>query len=222
MDGARRAPDGRALADDAHELGPPLAIVRARCANALRDPRLSTETRAELAALAHAADELAERTQALLAAAVRQERAAGLRRRAVDLAALVHEIADPLDVIATQRGVRLVVTTPPTLHARVDPRKFTSVASNLISNSLRHAETVVRVELSGERTRIWLLVADDGPGVAPGHGDAVFTRHHRGEGSPGAGIGLALVREHVDLHGGTVAIDRAPEGGALFTVELPR
>jgi two-component system sensor histidine kinase MprB len=67
-------------------------------------------------------------------------------------------------------------------------------------------------------------VRDHGPGVAPADVPHVFDRFYRGAGArdrAGSGLGLAIVRQVAETHGGTVAVEEAPSGGALFRLALP-
>jgi signal transduction histidine kinase len=72
-----------------------------------------------------------------------------------------------------------------------------------------------------------ITVTDSGPGIPPEHREAVFERFRQLDGgasrrTSGTGLGLAIVKDFVELHGGRILVDQAPEGGASFTVELPR
>src|SRR5262249_26344313 len=81
---------------------------------------------------------------------------------------------------------------------------------------------VVRCALHADGGRARLEVADSGPGVSPERRGVIFERFAQAtRGQGGTGLGLAIVRELVRLHGGSIAVGEAPEGGALFTVELP-
>jgi signal transduction histidine kinase len=110
----------------------------------------------------------------------------------------------------------------------VDKRRIERVFGNLIENADRYAGgvTAVVVETSGYFVRVF--VDDSGPGIPPEDRDRVFERFARGPGTAGSrgagvgtGLGLALVQEHVRLHGGRVWVTDAPTGGARFVVELP-
>ena len=113
--------------------------------------------------------------------------------------------------------------------ARVDKRRLVRVLTNLLDNAERYAggATLVGVGLVGSDVRI--TVTDAGPGVDPAERDRVFERFSRGGAvagqrgsSDGVGLGLALVKEHVGLHGGRVWVEDGPGGvGATFVVELP-
>ena len=109
---------------------------------------------------------------------------------------------------------------------RADKRRLERVVGNLVDNADRHGKglTAVTVDRLGDVARV--LVDDNGPGVPADEREAVFGRFARGTGSrrsttEGSGLGLALVRRHVQAMGGTVEITGAPGGGARFVVHLP-
>jgi PAS domain S-box-containing protein/diguanylate cyclase (GGDEF)-like protein len=83
----------------------------------------------------------------------------------------------------------------------------------------------VRCTLASHSERLRIEVADSGPGVEDGLRETIFERYRRGAGSAGrpggTGLGLAIVRDLVALHNGMVTLTDAPEGGALFVVDLP-
>lgn len=121
--------------------------------------------------------------------------------------------------------VRTAEGTPAVIS--VDPRRLQQVVANLTENAERYAGGVSEIEVTGGDRSITIAVCDRGPGIAPHEREAVFGRFARGEaaaepGSPkGTGLGLALVAEHVRLHGGRVWIEDRPGGGSRFVVELP-
>ncbi len=107
-----------------------------------------------------------------------------------------------------------------------DKRRLLRVVANLLDNADQHGEGVVQVRLG--RTGDWaqITVEDAGPGVAEGERARVFERFYRGSGPAsvrrgGSGLGLALVAEHVRVHGGSVEVSDRPGGGARFIVQLP-
>lgn len=106
----------------------------------------------------------------------------------------------------------------------VDARRFEHVMLNLIENANAHGQgaTAVRAELVGRRVAIH--VDDAGPGVTPAERQHIFEPFIRGANGrhlPGAGLGLALVTEHMRLMSGSVTVSESPDGGARFTLELP-
>jgi signal transduction histidine kinase len=112
---------------------------------------------------------------------------------------------------------------------RVDKRRFGQVIANLLDNAEKYAGGATSVNLSTEDGRLLIAVEDRGPGVAPEDRPIIFGRFSRGSGSgnrstdSGVGLGLALVDEHVRLHGGRVWVEDRVDGqpGARFVVELP-
>jgi signal transduction histidine kinase len=109
-----------------------------------------------------------------------------------------------------------------------DRRRLEQVVSNLLENAALYAGGATDLEVVPRPGVIELRVLDRGPGVDPDEREEIFARFRRGRASdrPGAergtGLGLALSRQHVELHGGTIRVEDRPGGGATFVVELPR
>jgi signal transduction histidine kinase len=98
------------------------------------------------------------------------------------------------------------------------------VLSNLLSNAVAHgAGKPVRISVREADGWAVIAVADQGPGIAPAEHEQLFQRFERGTGSERAGYGLGLwiVRQLVQLHGGVVSVRSAPGQGATFEVKLP-
>ena len=105
---------------------------------------------------------------------------------------------------------------------RGDPRRLAQVLDHLTENALRHTAAGGRVTLSATRAlgEARLQVADNGRGV-PFHVQAHIFDRFSGENRGSPGLGLALVRALVELHGGWVALESEPSAGAAFTCHLP-
>jgi two-component system OmpR family sensor kinase len=143
----------------------------------------------------------------------------------VDLAEVVGAVGELNRQLAEQRGIALVVDVaevPPVRGAAVALRR---VVDALVDNALRHARSHVTVRLGHEGAHVVLDVADDGPGMDPTVAHRIFDRFARHPGSPGFGLGLALVSEVVHRHGGSVAVVPTDRGTTfevrLDVVELP-
>ena len=103
-----------------------------------------------------------------------------------------------------------------------DPDKLQQVVGNLLENAVRHGEGTVTVVLRPHGSGSEITVADEGAGIPPEKAGRVFTRFWRGgDRRGGTGLGLYIVKGLVEAHGGTVEVDSAPGGGALFRVRLP-
>jgi two-component system CheB/CheR fusion protein len=152
-----------------------------------------------------------------------------LRREPVPLASLIDAALETVRPLIDGGRHHLHVSLPPApLVLFVDPHRMTQVLANLLSNAARYTEAGGRIELKVENgSEIAIMVRDTGIGIPPEALHTIFdmfaqvesrSRGHDG----GLGIGLALVRGLVELHGGSVSASSAGRGhGAEFTVTLP-
>jgi two-component system, OmpR family, sensor histidine kinase MtrB len=153
-------------------------------------------------------------------------RTASLETSTTDLAALCDEISRSRGY----EGVRLDADGG--VMAEVDRRRIEQVVSNLLENAARYGggatDLVLESPESDDGQVVRIKVEDRGPGVAPAERETIFQRFERGRAARdpdaprGTGLGLALARQHVELHGGQVWVEDRPGGGASFVVELPR
>jgi signal transduction histidine kinase len=216
----------RLLAELSHDLRAPLQIVLTR-AERLRRHHRGDEVETEMQGVRLAALDALEQVDAMLEQVRRDHGEARLALVDDDLAASVRAVAEQFGALASERGIDLVVEAPDEVSARFDPERISRVVSNLLANSLRFAPAggVARCSLTTEGEMAVIEVADSGIGVPPEQREVLFERFRtadNGKGRSGTGLGLAIVKEFVALHGGTVEAGEAPEGGALFTVRLPR
>jgi signal transduction histidine kinase len=218
------SPDHRQqLADVGHELKTPLSIMLALCTRLEESGRLDGQDAEDVARIRANAYTMLRRVQDLMLVARLENAEQALEAAVVDVAAIVRTCVEGFGELAAQRALDLRLGVPDRLPAVADEEKLVSVVSNLMANAIRHAPAggIVRCSLSTASDRLVLQVADNGAGVPPDAREHIFQRYRRGAKSAGTGLGLAIVGEIAQLHGGTVAVGDAPEGGALFIVELP-
>jgi signal transduction histidine kinase len=107
-----------------------------------------------------------------------------------------------------------------------DATRLARTFSNLLDNAIKYTARglgVIRVELTAKGPRGVLRISDNGRGISPTLLPQVFDVFSRSEGAAGVGLGLAIVRRLVEVHGGTVRVHSAGEGkGSTFEVDLPR
>jgi signal transduction histidine kinase len=141
------------------------------------------------------------------------------------LAPLVTELVDAFIPLARsgRSDVRVDVRDP--VEASVDPAAFRQILLNLLDNAVKYgrAGQIIVVSIAHDGTAAVLSVSDEGPGVPPEARTRIFAPYSRlvtasTSAVAGTGIGLAVVRELVRLHGGTIRVDDAPGGGASFIV----
>lgn len=150
----------------------------------------------------------------------------------VDIARMLGDIASLHRPDAEDAPPRVIVNAGPgALLMRGHEGPLSRVFINLVDNALTFSPPDAAVRLTARRTgaahgRLIVTVEDDGPGIPPESLEAIFDRFHtrRPEGTAfGAhsGLGLAIARQIVNAHGGVIRAGNRPEGGAVFTVDLP-
>lgn len=147
----------------------------------------------------------------------------------VDLCALTQDIASVFRSAMEKAGLRFRVSCEEIVGATyVDREMWEKVVLNLISNAFKFTHSgEVEVALRDAGERVELTVRDTGVGIPQDELPKIFERFHRiigaeGRSYEGTGIGLALVRELVKLHGGAIHVQSAPGQGSTFTVSLPK
>ncbi|MVM33171.1 tetratricopeptide repeat protein [Spirosoma sp. HMF4905] len=156
-----------------------------------------------------------------------------LQTQTSDLRPLLNVVSALFSSLASQRHIRLSVHLSPfPLPVNHDPDQLEKVMTNLLSNAFKFTPDGGEITLSGgsvqihEQAFVELTVDDTGIGVAPDQATQVFERFYQGtapqqDRQPGTGVGLSLVKEIVELHGGTIRIEPKPTPGARVVVCLP-
>lgn len=216
----------RFFANVSHELRTPLTLALSPLAALVADPTLPPRLRGTLEALQLDMQALSRRIEDLIDLARLDSGRRQVERRPVDFALVLRQVATAGRPFADRQGVRLVVSAVAHAPVQGEAGMLETVVFNLLSNALKFtpAGGQVQLELSHEGAQFVLRVADTGPGIAPDDLRELFTRFGRTTTTPsarGAGLGLALVKEHVELHGGTVAVTSALGEGTTFEVRVP-
>ncbi len=199
------------VSDVAHELRTPLTSIRVQI-EAVQDGVMEPDAKwiasieEDATALAHLVDDLQQLSLGD-AGVLRLELAD------VSVAEIIERAITGLDT----NGIAISVDVPPELSFRADARRLVQVVRNLVVNALAFASSSISISARDHEIR----VSDDGPGVPPEHADRIFDRFYRADPSRsrstgGAGLGLAIARQLVELHGGSIRYEKP-----AFIVVLP-
>jgi PAS domain S-box-containing protein len=153
-----------------------------------------------------------------------------VRLSPVRVESLVERILLLLDPVAARGGIRLVRrfsrSLPPLL---ADPDLVSRAVENLVSNAIKYSPsgTEVTVSADGDQSAVWIDVTDRGYGISQPDLTRIFEKFYRvprvqDAGVPGTGLGLALVREIAELHGGSVTVKSEVGAGSTFSLRIPR
>ncbi|WP_369257187.1 SpoIIE family protein phosphatase [Geodermatophilus amargosae] len=212
-----------------HEFRTPLTLIMGpvaelRASAAAADPRVAEE----LEVVERNALRLQKLVNTLLDFSRIQAGRIDARFEPVDLAATTAELASVFRSAVDRAGLRLTVDCPPLSQpVHVDRDMWEKVVLNLLSNALKFTfEGGITVRLRQDDGAAVLTVADTGTGIPAAELPRLFERFSRVSGArsrsgEGSGIGLAMVRELVGLHGGSVEVQSAPDVGTTFTVTVP-
>jgi len=219
----------RFFANVSHELRTPLTLILGHTEKLREGTNLTAAQQLGLGVLKRNGDVLLRQVNDLLDAAKLEAGGMELSYSEADLAQLVRRTCSNFDTLAHDRSIRLEVTAPGSLSVEADPEKLEQVLVNLLSNAFKFtpAGGQVRCSLRTENTTRVLEVADTGPGIPQESRASVFERFRQLEGGNnrrfgGTGLGLSIVKDLVELHRGSVSVDGAPDGGAVFTIRIPQ
>nr|WP_239522592.1 SpoIIE family protein phosphatase [Geodermatophilus sabuli] len=213
-----------------HEFRTPLTLIAGPVAELRAAPALAADPRIreELEVIERNTQRLGKLVNTLLDFSRIQAGRIEARFEPVDLAETTAELASVFRSAVARAGLQFTVDCPPLGEpVHVDRDMWEKVVLNLLSNALKFTFAGgITVRLGRVGAAVELTVSDTGTGIPAEELPRLFERFHRvvdarSRSGEGSGIGLAMVRELVDLHGGTIDVDSAPGVGTAFTVTLP-
>jgi signal transduction histidine kinase len=210
------------MADIAHELRTPLAVLQGRLEGMLDG--IYPRDEGQLAAVLQETRMLARLVEDLRTLAHTESGTLALQKESTDLAILVTEAAASLAGEATARQIKLAVDAAPNLPlVDIDPVRIREVLTNLISNAFHHtpAGGVVTVVVTTQPGTVVLAVSDTGRGIPAEDLSRVFDRFYKGRGSHGSGLGLTIARNLVAAHEGHIRAESVEGRGTTMTATLP-
>ncbi len=206
-------------ADAAHELRTPLAVLAAHL-DSLPDQETAAALRRDVEGVSRLVGQMLRATQ-LESLVIEADRTSDLNRSA-------EEVATWLAPVAIRDGRSIEVSAAPApVKVRGNCEAIFHAVRNLVENGLTYTPPGTAVVISVETAPPAICVRDYGPGVPVADRHRIFQRFSRlsrnvnGAGLGGAGLGLAIVRQTMEAHGGTVSVEDAEGGGAVFRLRFP-
>ncbi len=215
------------LANVAHELRTPLAILQGQLENMLSgveqpDPEKLFSMQEEVMRLTRMVAELRDLSLA-------QVNQLELHRQPVQVNELLSRAADMIQPLLEEKQLTIqknLAKDVPIL--QLDPDRLNQVIYNLLNNAIRYTKegTAITLQSAVKGDQVVITVADQGPGISPEDLPHIFEQFYRSDkararASGGSGIGLALAKSFVENQGGTLTAENRPEGGAAFVITFP-
>lgn len=212
-----------------HEIRNHLAVAIANI-EAFRDGVLEPSPK-RLAAVLQALGEVEVLLSGLTPGPSSQPPALAMEVRPIDVCDVITNEVLAFQAVAAEREIGFRVQQcathdPACLNFAGDPVRIAEIVNNVVSNAIRYTPRggVIDIDCRRSGAALTLTVTDNGPGVRDDEVGRIFEAGFRGTASAkiaGSGVGLALVKQFVEEHGGTVEVGNVADRGARFTVSLP-
>jgi heavy metal sensor kinase len=219
----------RFTADASHELRTPLTAIRSVGEGTLRSQRVDPVCRDAIGSMLEEVERLTTLVDALLTLSRAEGGHIPLHREPVALLDLTREVAAHLSVLAEDKRQQIDLRSDDALApVQADRAVLREALINLLDNAIKYSPEGARIDVrlhlaDGDAA---VEISDRGPGIAPEHRERIFERFYRIDKARsrelgGAGLGLAIARWAIDVHGGSIQMESRPGGGTTFRVLLP-
>jgi heavy metal sensor kinase len=212
----------------AHELQTPLTVLQTNLEITLHKARTVEEYRDALIANMEQVERLATLARDLLTLSRLSGTRSPVRLVALELKPLLQDVIDELYILAEESQLHMTLEAENVPPVYGDPQWLKQLISNLLDNAIRYtgAGQTITVRLRREEQWASIAVEDTGPGIDDEHLPHLFERFYRidtarARNSGGTGLGLPIVKEIAEAHGGTIAVESAVGKGSTFTLRLP-
>jgi signal transduction histidine kinase len=219
------------LANAAHELKTPVAILKSTLQSLLQKPREAQEYRAGLEEALEDMARLEKLLHSMLRLARAEQWASGSAQRdlqVIDVATTCQSAIERLAPVARERNVAVNLSTDGAMPVRADAEDLELVWANLVENAIRFSPVGgrIQVRLHANASQGVVEVADEGPGMAAEELAHIFERFHRGDSSRardtgGYGLGLPISKALIEAYGGSITPESTPGKGTRMIVSVP-
>jgi heavy metal sensor kinase len=215
-------------ADAAHELRTPLAILQGENEIALRTPGLPDDVRAVLSSNLEELERLTRVVTDLLTLAEVEAGTEILRKKPVELSALLRDLVEQMSALAEDRKITIEAGNLPDLRVQADELWIRRALLNLIDNSIKYSRPGAKIEIWLQKVDSMVLIGirDFGIGIDPADLPRIFDRLYRTDPARsrtigGSGLGLSIVKWIVEAHHGQISVSSRPEQGTTIEITLP-
>ena len=215
------------VATVSHELRTPISAIQGFAETLLAGALDDQSARRDFVRTIHRhSHRLAKLVDDLLTLSIFESGRRSLNLELIEAERFVQDFVGGMEPVAKRRGAKLIADICPKLRLQADSARLTQVLQNLVDNAIKFGKPkrcTVRITAQEENGQARFAVVDDGPGIPQLQLERVFEPFHRvgGTRAPGAGLGLAIVRQVVVAHGGRVWVESQPGQGACFRFTLP-
>lgn len=219
------------VSDVSHELKTPLSTIKLICDSIVSTPNPDPEMIQEfLGDLSDEVDRLTRIVERLLTLTKMDANANNAKPEPVDFVVMLNAVVRKLLPNAEAKDIVLYSELEPTPFSPMllDYDKIWEAIYNIVDNAIKYtpAGGFVKLSLTKNPGFVSVKIEDNGPGIPEAEQDKIFERFYRLDDSRtrdtgGTGLGLAIAKEAILLHGGTVTAENSPEGGSIFTINLP-
>jgi len=218
----------RFFTDISHELRTPLTLISSPVTEVLENEPLSPSAREHLTLVHQNTERMLRLMNQILDFRKIQNQKMKLLIEETDLIPLLQKVMSSFKLIAEEKNINYQLTsTIQSVYSWVDRDKFEKIFFNLLSNAFKYtpADKSITVSITTKEKIVEIEVADEGIGIAVEKQHSLFQRFEslvkQNILQPSSGIGLSLVKEMVEMHHGSIAVNSQPGVGSRFTVSLP-
>ena len=209
-----------------HELKTPLTLIYSPLKHLLNANASDTEIRNSLPSLYRNTQRLSTLIEQILEFRKAEMTTLKLNAACVNIVKLTQSVVDYFDYHSKIENIKIIIEADePTMMVDVDSDKFTKIMFNLISNALKHSlpDDMIFILLTFQDQNIKIEVRDNGDGISQSEFRNIFKRYYQVKSDvAGTGIGLALTKHLVELHGGKITVKSEVKKGSVFTILLPK
>jgi heavy metal sensor kinase len=218
----------RFTADASHELRTPLAVVRGIGEAAVAERRSPAEYEESIGSILEEIDRMSRLVDTLLRLSHGDAGTIRLSREPVELGLLARDVASSLGILAEERKQSIAFDITGDVVASVDRLILREALVNVLDNAIKYspAGATIAIRVGRHDAQALIAIADEGPGIPAPHRQRIFDRFFRVDEARardhgGAGLGLAIAKWAVEMHGGEITVDERATGGSEFRIVLP-